>query len=64
MDKRYGSKWNKNNSRLFFITRNYPYIYAPIYTQEKYPIEKLKECYLKLFNKIIKEKYKLLAILK
>ena len=40
------------------------HIYAPIYTQEKYPIEKLKECYLKLFNKIIKEKYKLLAILK
>ena len=65
------NKWIKdmevNEIRItpgFSLLKEIIHIYAPIYTQEKYPIEKLKECYLKLFNKIIKEKYKLLAILK
>lgn len=58
------NKWIKdmevNEIRItpgFSILKEIIHIYAPIYTQEKYPIEKLKECYLKLFDKIIKEKY-------
>ena len=41
----------------FALLKEVIHIYAPIYTQEEHPLEKLKECYLKLFDVIKKEKY-------
>lgn len=58
------NKWIKdmevNEIRItpgFYLQKEIIHIYAPIFSQEKNPIEKLKECYLKLFEKLIEEKY-------
>ena len=53
-------KLNQNEIRItpgFYLQKEIIHIYAPIFSQEKEPIEKLKECYLKLFEKLIEEKY-------
>ena len=59
------NKWVKdmevNEVRItpgFALLREIIHIYAPIYTQEEHPLEKLKEGYLNLFDAIKKENYK------
>lgn len=63
------NKWIKdmevNEIRIttgFSLLKDIIHIYAPIYTQEQHPMEKLKEGYLKLFETIKKEKYKSVII--
>ena len=58
------SKWvidmNANEVRItpgFALLKEIIHIYAPIYTQEEQPLEKLKECYLNLFDAIKQEQY-------
>lgn len=59
------NKWFKdmevNEIRItpgFALLKEIIHIYAPIYTQEEQPLDKLKECYLNLFDAIKKENYK------
>lgn len=42
----------------FALLKEVIHVYAPIYSQEKEPLQKLKECYLNLFKVIKNEKYK------
>lgn len=42
----------------FAILKEIIHIYPPIYTEEEQPLEKLKECYLKLFDVIKQENYR------
>lgn len=58
------NKWVKdmevNEIRItpgFYLQKEIIHVYAPIFSQEKNPIEKLKECYLNLFKKLIEEKF-------
>ena len=58
------SKWvkdmNVNEVRItpgFALLKEIIHIYAPIYTQEKHPLDKLKECYLNLFYAIKQGQY-------
>ena len=58
------NKWIKdmevNEIRItpgFYLAKEIIHVYAPIFSQEKNPIEKLKECYLNLFKKLIEEKF-------
>lgn len=46
----------------FSLLKDIIHIFAPIYTQEHEPIEKLKESYIDIFNVIKKEKYKSVVI--
>lgn len=59
------NKWLKemevNEIRItpgFYLAKEIIHIYVPRYFEEKDPIGKLKESYIKLFDVIIKEKYK------
>ena len=59
------NKWVKdmevNEVRItpgFALLKEIIHIYAPIYTQEQKPLEKLKEGYLNLFEVIKREEYK------
>ena len=63
------NKWIKdmevNEIRVttgFALLKDIIHIYAPIYCEEKEPIEKLKESYLKLFKVIEREGYKSVII--
>lgn len=58
------NKWVKdmevNEVRItpgFALLKEIIHIYAPIYTQEEQPLEKLRECYLKLFDVIKQQQY-------
>lgn len=59
------SKWlvemQVNEIRItagFRLLKEIIHIYCPRYYEEKEPIEKLKESYIKLFNRIKEEQYK------
>lgn len=59
------NKWSKemevNEIRIttgFSLCKDIIHIFCPRYYEEKQPLEKLKEGYLKLFDTIKKEKYK------
>ena len=63
------NKWLKtmevNEIRItpgFYLGMEVIHIYSPIYIQEKSPIDKLKECYLNLFYKILEDDYKSVII--
>ena len=44
-------------TRGFALVRSIIHIYPPIYIEEEQPLEKLKECYLNLFDVIKQEHY-------
>lgn len=46
----------------FNLLKDIIHIYAPIYTQEQEPMERLKESYINLFNVIKKEEYRSVVI--
>ena len=63
------SKWltemKVNEIRIttgFRLLKEIIHIYCPSYYEEKEPIEKLKESYIKLFNRIKEEQYKRVII--
>ena len=63
------NKWIKkmevNEIRIttgFALLKDIIHIFAPIYVEEREPIEKLKESYLKLFEVIKREEYKCVII--
>ncbi|MBQ3407865.1 MAG: macro domain-containing protein [Clostridia bacterium] len=57
---RWQKEMNVNEIRIttgFALLKDIIHIYAPIYNQEKEPLNKLKESYLTLFEVVRKEKY-------